>query len=117
MVFGQIRMHILAWWFLRIARNTAPPPSVRRYLLERIERRRQEVICEGAAAEKTISTDAALKHVLELKATYDGPDREEYVCELDRFADDFRKTHGPQIPVDQAFAILKELEARFGRVE
>jgi len=66
---------------------------------------------------KMISTEAALKHVLELKTTYEGPNREEYVSEIDRFADEFRKEHGPQIPVDQAYAMLKELETRFGRVE
>lgn len=68
-------------------------------------------------AGKSISTEAALKHVLELKTTYSGPNREEYVCEIDRFADDFRKKHGSLIPVAEAYAIFKELEARFGRVE
>jgi hypothetical protein len=71
---------------------------------------------EGVAAGKTISTEAALKYVLELKTTYDGSNREEYVCEIDRFTDDFRKKHGPQVPVAEAYAILKELETRFGRV-
>ena len=37
--------------------------------------------------------------------------------ELDRFIDEFRKKHGPQIPVAEAYAILKELEALFGRVD
>jgi hypothetical protein len=60
---------------------------------------------------------AALKCVLEQKAAYDGPNREEYVAELDRFIEEFRKKHGPQIPVAEAYAILKEIEARFGRVE
>ncbi|HEX3437971.1 MAG TPA: hypothetical protein VHT24_14475 [Pseudacidobacterium sp.] len=72
---------------------------------------------KGAADGKTISTEAALKYVLERKATYDGPDREQYVAELDQFVDEFRKKHGPQIPVAEAYAILKELEARFGRVK
>jgi len=73
--------------------------------------------CEGATAVKMISTEAALRYVLELKATYDGPDREQYVAELDQFIDEFWKKHGPQIPVHEAYAILKELEGRFGRVE
>jgi NADH dehydrogenase/NADH:ubiquinone oxidoreductase subunit G len=92
-------------------------PDVRRYLLERIERQRQDVICKGAAVGKTISTEAALKYVLESKATYDGSNREEYLSEIDRFANEFREKHGPQIPVDQASAMFKEHEARFGRVE
>jgi hypothetical protein len=120
-------MPVRAWWFLRIARKATIPPDVGHYLialrdrnlivLEEIERRRQEIVREGAAAGKTISTEAALKCVLEQKVRYDGPDREEYVVELDRFIDEFRKKHGPQIPVDQVYAELKELEARFGRVE
>lgn len=53
----------------------------------------------------------------ELKAAYDGPNREKFVAELDRFIEEFRRKHGPQIPVAEAYAILKEIEARFGRVE
>ena len=71
----------------------------------------------ATAAGKSISTEAALKYVWELKTTYKGTNREEYVSEIDRFANEFRKKHGPQIPVDKAYAIFKELEARLGRVE
>ena len=66
---------------------------------------------------RMISTEAVLKHVLESKTTYEGPNREEYVAEINRLADDFRKEYGPEIPADQAYAMLKELEARFGRVD
>jgi len=117
MGFGKITMRVRAWWFVRIAKNTTPPPDVRLYLLERIQQRRQDIISNGAAGGKTISTEAALKYVLESKTRYDGPNREEYVSEIDRFANEFREKHGPHIPVDQAYAILQELEARFGRVE
>ena len=114
---NQTLMPLRAWWYLRIARNTTPPSDVRAYLLERIERQRQDVISKAATAGKTISTEAALKHVLELKTKYDGPNREEYVSEIDCFANEFREKHGPLIPVDQAYAVFKELEIRFGRVE
>jgi hypothetical protein len=123
----QILMPIRAWWYLRIATNATIPPDVGRYVIalrdrnqlaiEEIERRKQAVINKGAAAGKTISTEAALKRLLESKTTYDGPNREEYVSEIDRLADEFRKEHGPQITVDQAYALVKEIEARFGRVE
>jgi hypothetical protein len=116
-----------AWWYLRIATNATIPPEVGSYLialrdrnhleLQEIERKRQAIIDKGAGEGRTISTEGALKYVLDRRATYDGPDREQYVAELDRIIDDFRKEHGPQIPVDQAYAILKELEGRFGRVE
>jgi hypothetical protein len=127
MGLGQILMPVRVWWFLRIAKNATIPPDVGRYLnalrdrnqlaVEEIERKRQAIIDQGAADGKTISTEAALKCVLEQRAAYDGPNREEYVAELDRFIEEFRKKHGPQIPVDEAYAILKEIEARFGRVE
>lgn len=127
MGLNQILMSARAWWFLRIARNATIPADVGSYIialrdrnqlaLEEIERKRQSIIDQGATEGKMISTEAALKYVLEMKATYDGPDREQYVAELDQFADDFRKRHGPQVPVSEAYAILKDLEARFGRVE
>jgi|ERR1700723_1049414 hypothetical protein len=127
MGLGQILMPVRVWWFLRIAKNATIPPDVGRYLkalrdrnqlaVEEIERKRQAIIDQGAADGKTISTEAALKCVLEQRAAYDGPNREEYVAELDRFIEEFRKKHGPQIPVAEAYAILKEIEARFGRVE
>lgn len=110
-------MPMRAWWYLRIARHTAPPPEVAQYLLKQIERKRQDVISKGAASGKTISTEAALKHVLDLKDNYDGPNREEYVSQIDCFAKDFREKYGRHIPVDQAYTLLKEVEARFGRVE
>ena len=63
---------------------------------------------------KSISTEAALKHVVELRDKYDGPDRELYVAEIDRFIDEFRKEHGPQIELETALGVLKDLERRFG---
>jgi hypothetical protein len=114
---NQTLMPLRAWWYLRFSRNSTVPSEITDYLLKRIERQRQDAICKGAATGKTISTEAALKHVLELKTKYDGPDREQYVSELERFANEFREKHGALIPVDQAYAIFKELEARFGRVE
>lgn len=176
-VIPRLLMPGRAWWYLRVARGSTPPPEVRRYLMKRgmeqlrnadlppeiqrtlaieqlaavlddkdhvfdevlgdvvgdamgrlaktaisaerdkIEQRRREIISEGAAAGKTISTEAALKYVLAHKSTYDGPDREEYIREIDRFADEFRKKHGSQIPVDEAYAVLRELEEKYGPVE
>ena len=63
---------------------------------------------------KTISTKGALKHVIELRDKYDGPDREAYVAELDRFIDEFRKEHGSQIELEVALGLLRDLERRFG---
>jgi len=127
MGMSQVLMRIRAWWFLRIAKGAAVPPDVGQYLLDiqdrnqraldEIERSRQKIIEKGAADGKTISTEAALRYVVECKETYDGPDRDLYVAEMDRFIEDFRRKHGPEIPVADAYAILKELELRFGRGE
>ena len=127
MGLGQMLMLIRAWWFLRIAKSASIPSDVGHYLsalkernqlaVEKIEGKRQGIIDQGAADAKTISTEAALKHVLELKAAYDGPNREEYIADLDRFVGEFRMKYGPHIPVAEAYAILSELEARFGRVK
>jgi hypothetical protein len=127
MGLSQILMPVRVWWFLRIAKSATIPPDVGRYLkalrdrnqlvVEEIERKRQSIIDRGATDGKTISTEAALKHVLKRKAAYGGPNREEYVADLDRFIEEFRKKHGPEIPLAEAYAILNELEARFGPVE
>jgi len=123
----QKLMSIRAWWYLRIATNATIPPDVGRYVtalrdrnklaIEELERQKQAIISKGAASGKTISTEAVLKRLLESKTTYAGPNREEYVSGIDRLADEFREEHGPQIPVDQALAMVEEIEARFGRVE
>jgi hypothetical protein len=125
-VMLQRLMPLRAWWYLRIATNATIPPDVGQYLmalrggnqlaLVEIEQERQAINNQGAATGKTVSTEAALKYVLELKTRYDGPNREEYVSEIDRFADEFRKQHGPQVPIDQAYAMVKEIEGRFGPV-
>lgn len=127
MGLGQILMPVRAWWFLQIAKNATIPADVGQYLvtlrdrnqlaLDENERKRQVIIDKRAAEGKSMSTEAALRSVLRLRETYDGPDREKYVSELDQFIDNFRKNHGAQIPVDEAYAILKDIEARLGRVE
>lgn len=63
---------------------------------------------------KTISTEGALKYVIELRDRYDGPDRESYVAEIDRFIDEFRKQRGPEIGLETAMELLRDLERRFG---
>lgn len=114
-----------AWWYLRVATNKIPPPNVQAYLVERlaevkrglqeIESRRQEIIEAGARQGKTISTEKALQYVELVKANYDGPDREAYVREIDRVVQEFRAKHGPEIPVDEAYRIMQEIEARYGK--
>jgi len=79
---------------------------------ESIERGRQEIITEGAKRGETISTEQVLKRVEDLKSTYDGPNREQFVQDIDRITREFREIHGPQIPIDEAYGLLKELEQK-----
>jgi hypothetical protein len=50
-----------------------------------------------------------------LRDSYDGPVRVEYVAEIDRFVTEFHQKHGPEIGVEEAYGLLKELEQRFDR--
>jgi hypothetical protein len=121
MRLGETVMHVRAWWYLRVAKNATIPSDVGRHLIalrdrnqlaiEALEQKRQAIIDEGAAEGKTISTEAVVTRLLK-KATYCGPDREQYITELDRIINEFRKKYGTHIPVDQAYAIQKELEAQ-----
>ena len=69
-------MGIRAWWYLRIAKNATIPRDVVSYLitlkdqnqleLEQTEQKRQTIIDKGAADGKSISTEVALKQLLQL---------------------------------------------------
>lgn len=64
---------------------------------------------------KTILTEGALKRAIELRDKYDGPNRETYVAELDRFIAEFREKHGTEIELGEALELLRHLERQFGR--
>ena len=74
---------------------------------DRIEKRKREIIDQGAREGKTISTERALRYAEELKANYMGPDREEYVREIEAVMAEFREKYGPEIPVDEAYRLIK----------
>ena len=110
-VFDDMLGDVLQDALERLAKSGISPER------DTFKQRQQQIINEGAAAGKTIPTDNVQKHVQNLKATYDGPDREEYVREIDRFVEEFREKHGSQIPVDEAYRMFKEIEEKHGKVD
>lgn len=82
--------------------------------IEKLEEREWAIINEAAKRGDTISREKALESVENMKATYQGPNREEYVKEIDRILALFRQMHPPEIPVDVAWRFVKEIEKKFG---
>jgi hypothetical protein len=80
--------------------------------LGQIENKIEAVIGQGAREGKTISTEKVLSRVEELKSSYTGPDREAFVEEIDRVMTEVREKYGPEIPVDEAYRLQKELERK-----
>jgi len=80
--------------------------------LARLNGEMYAIVSKGAREGKTINTERALRHVLELRETYQGPDREAYVQTIDRIVHEFREKYGPEIPADEAYRLMRELEQK-----
>ena len=83
--------------------------------LQEIESKRQSLIDEAGQRGVTISTDKALKHVEELRDSYVSSGNDAAAREVDQIIIKFREENGPEIPVEKAYALIKELEAKHGR--
>jgi len=80
----------------------------------RIGEQKQEIIDREAKKGATIELDALRRTLEASKATYAGPDRENYVSELDKLLDSLATKYGTRIPVDHAYRIMQKLEAGLG---
>jgi hypothetical protein len=78
--------------------------------LAEIRHQKQAIIDRGAAEGKTIQVDALRRNIEKRKAPYQGRDREGYARGLDEFLETLTAKYGNSIPVDEAYAILQELE-------
>ena len=96
----------------RNRQSCEPVSHAARSHLPRIENKIEAVIGQGAREGKTISTEKVLSRVEELKSSYTGPDREAFVEEIDRVMTEVREKYGPEIPVDEAYRLQKELERK-----
>jgi len=76
-----------------------------------VETRRQAVIDREAAKGGTIAMTALRRRMDEAKLTYNGPNRDLFSGELDSLLDSRSAKYGDTIPVDQAYALMKRLEA------
>ena len=83
--------------------------------LQEIERERKSAIDSAAERGVTISREAALKHVEALKQSYLNSGNVESARDVERVIADFRERHGPEIPVEVAHALVKEIESRYGQ--
>jgi|ERR1700693_903463 len=78
--------------------------------LKSTEKKKQEIIDKGAKEGKTISTEVLLRSVTRAKASYGGPDREGYARSIDEMMNAIHQRYGPEIPVDEAYRLMKDLE-------
>ncbi len=78
--------------------------------IEKIKKRKPEIIDDGAKKGEVISTEKLLESLDELKTSYDGDNPEEYFAVIDKMKQDFRDKYGSTIPVDVAYKISEGLE-------
>ncbi len=110
---------LIAWLAARHLRAAARQAGVERARilkqLQEIEEKRQLLVDGAARRGSTISTDRILKHVEDLKETYVNSGKEEEARKVERVIREFREQNGPEIPVDKAYALMKELEDKYGK--
>jgi Holliday junction resolvase RusA-like endonuclease len=108
---------LIVWQTARHSQGTSRQADLDRIQkeLQDIEEKRQQAINDSAQRGTTISTDQVLKHVEDLKETYVTAGNEEATRDVERVIRDFREQNGPEIPVDKAYALMKELEGKYGK--
>jgi len=104
----------LVWQHQRTQNALAQREEMLKELRE-IERKRQTLIDEVGQRGVTISTDKALKHVEDLRDSYASSGNDAAAREVDRIIQKFREEHGPEIPIEKAYALMKDLEAKHGQ--
>jgi len=82
--------------------------------IDRLEKERQQIIDDSARRGVKISTDEILKQAEELRETYVKSGQEEEAREVERVIREFREQHGSEIPIDEAFRMMKEFERKRG---
>ena len=109
---------LIVWQAARHSQGTSKQAGLEldrlRKELQEVREEQQRVINDSAQRGTKISTDQVLKHVEDLKETYVRAGNEEAAQEVDRVIREFREQHGPDIPIDKAYALMKELEGKYG---
>jgi len=112
--FTTLVVGLIVWLVGRYLRGPARLAVLKRKL-NAIEKERQQIINDSARSGTTVSTDAVLRYTEELKAAYVQSGQEEEAREVERVIREFREQHGAEIPIDEAYALMKELERKHGQ--
>lgn len=80
-----------------------------------IQKKKQEVINNAAKDGATISTASALKALDELLKEHQGD--EEFIGDVRKFKKNILEKYGEQIPVDVAYKIVDDYEAKHGLLD
>lgn len=113
---GVVVVGAVVWllWQRQRARNALAKRDGMLKDLREIESKRQSLIDEAGQRGVTISTDKALKHVEELRDSYVSSGNDAAAREVDQIITKFREENGSEIPIEAAYALMKELETKHG---
>ncbi len=116
-LIGVLAVGLVAWllWRHQRARNALTQRGGILKELREIERKRQGLIDEAGQRGVTISTDKALRHVEELRDSYASSGNDAAARDVDRIIRKFREENGPEIPIETAYALMKDLEGKHGQ--
>jgi LPXTG-motif cell wall-anchored protein len=113
----------LVLWFRRRRNNQDFSPDQLHLItgvlekeIQAVRKERKALIDEAAKQGKTISTERALRHVVELRSQYARENRHEDVRTIDSLMREIREKYGPEIRVDEADRLADEIEQRLGSV-
>lgn len=109
---------LIVWQAARHSQGTSKQAGLEldrlRKELQEVREEQKRLINDSAQRGTKISTDQVLKHVEDLKETYVRAGNEEAAQEVDCVIREFREQHGPEIPIDKAYALMKALEGKYG---
>ena len=110
---------LIIWLASRHSRSKAQQTVLERDRIlkeiDKLEKKRQGLIDDAARRGVMISTDRVLKHVENLKEAHVRSGHEEAARVVERIIRDFREQSGPEIPVEKAYALMKEIEDKYGQ--
>jgi hypothetical protein len=78
--------------------------------LKRVRQEQEEAISRGAQEGKAISVEALRTRMAQSKAAYAGSDASAYSKEIDKMLDYVATKYGSQVPIDEAFRLMRNLE-------
>jgi len=113
---GALVVGLIVWllWRHQRARSAFTEREEILKELAEIERKRQALIDEAGHRGLTISTDKALKRVEELRDSYVISGNDTAAREVDQMIRKLREENGPEIPIEKAYALMRDLDGKHG---